>query len=124
MDDRQQDNELRARFEAQRRAEAGEAPPFAAMMARARAEAASEPAFAFRPRLRRVLYAGGLAAAATIALVFVVPRESSNEAAFEEAVRAFHSDPALGAWRSPTDGLLDLPGSRWISTVPRVGTPQ
>jgi len=124
MDDRQQDNELRAWFAAQRRTEASQAPSFEAMMARARAEAANPRVIAFRPRLRRVLYAGGLAAAATIALIFVVPRESSDEAAFEEAVRAFHSDPALGAWRSPTDGLLDLPGSRWISTVPRVGTPQ
>ena len=124
MDDRQQDNELRARFEAQRRVDAREAPSFAAMMARARAEAANASIIAFRPRLRRVVYAGGLAAAAVIALLFVMPRESPTEAAFEEAVRAFHSDPALGAWRSPTDGLLDVPGSRLISTVPRIGTPQ
>ena len=75
-------------------------------------------------RLRRVLYAGGLAAAAMIAALLVVPRARSNDDDFERAVRAFQSDPALGAWQSPTDALLDVPGSQLISTVPRVGTPQ
>jgi hypothetical protein len=126
MNDRPQDAELRARFDAQRRAEANRAPSFAAMMARTRAGAAdAAPAMAAREhRLRRFLYASGLAAAAVIAALLVVPRPRSSEDAFEQAVRAFQTDPALGAWRSPTDGLLDVPGSQLISTVPSVGTRQ
>ena len=126
MTDRPQDTELRARFDAQRHAEAEQAPPFAEMMARARAASAAD-APAPGPRmikLRRVLYAGGLAAAAMIGALLIIPSASSSEDDFEQAVRAFQSDPALGAWESPTDGLLDVPGSQLISTVPRVGTPQ
>ncbi|HEX6066378.1 MAG TPA: hypothetical protein VFZ04_19230 [Longimicrobiales bacterium] len=118
-----QDNELRARFEAQRRAEANDAPPFASMMERARAT--GDAAAAVAPRrmnLRRLVYVGGLAAAATIAALLVIPRGTSSEDAFEQAVRRFQNDPASGAWQSPTDGLLDVPGSQLISTVPSVGT--
>ncbi|HEX6558215.1 MAG TPA: hypothetical protein VF021_02110 [Longimicrobiales bacterium] len=123
MSDRQQDSELRARFDAQRHAEASEAPPFEAMLARARAQAAdavieSAPR---RLRLRRVLYAGGLAVAAAIGALLVLPRSHSSEDAFEQAVQSFQSNPAMGAWRSPTDGLLDVPGSQLMSTVPSVG---
>jgi hypothetical protein len=123
MNDRQPDTELRARFDAQRRADASEAPPFASMLARARAEVeGAAPAVAARRlRLRRLMYAGGLAAAAAIAALLIVPRSRSPEAAFERAVRAFQNDPALGAWQSPTDGLLNVPGSQLISTVPSVG---
>ena len=119
-----QDNELRARFEAQRRAEANDAPPFASMMARARATAgdAAAPLVPRRMNLRRLGYVGGLAAAAAIAALLVIPRGTSNEDAFEQAVRTFQNDPALGGWQSPTDGLLDVPGSQLISTVPSVGT--
>ena len=118
------DTELRARFEAQRRAEASEAPPFASMMERARA-AAGDAAPRIRPRRpnwRDLAYIGGLAAAAAIAALLVIPRGASNEDAFEQAVRRFQNDPALGAWQSPTDGLLDVPGSQLITTVPSVGT--
>ena len=126
MTDRPQDAELRARFEAQRRAEAGQAPEFASMIAAARAEAAAAaPGIAPRRfERRRFMYAGGLAAAAVIAALLVVPRSRSSEDTFEDAVRAFENNPALGAWQSPTDGLLNVPGSQVISTVPSVGTQQ
>ena len=123
MTDRPQDAELRARFDAQRRAEAKQAPPFAPMLERARAAAATTSPPATRQlTLRRLGYVGGLAAAAVIATLLIVPRTRSNEDAFEQAVREFQTDPALGAWRSPTDGLLNVPGSQLISTVPSVGT--
>jgi hypothetical protein len=123
MTDRQQDTELRARFDAQRRAEASQAPSFASMLARARGAAAAAPALtASRLKLRRFGYASGLAAAAVIAALLVIPRPRSSEDAFEQTVRAFHSNPALGAWRSPTDGLLNVPGSQLISNVPSFGT--
>ena len=120
------DTELRARFQAQRRTEANDAPAFASMMERAR-NVADGTAVPFRPRQRRpnlrdIAYIGGLATAAAIAALLVIPRGASNEDAFEQAVRRFQSDPALGAWQSPTDGLLDVPGSQLITTVPSVGT--
>lgn len=125
MNDRPQDTELRARFAAQRRVDASEVPPFAAQLARARTVAEAAPARgARRITLRRLLYAGGLAAAAVIGALLALPGPRSTEDAFEEAVRAFQTDPALGAWRSPTDALLDVPGSRLMSTVPSVGAPQ
>lgn len=124
MSDRQPDTDLRARFEAQRRADASEAPSFAGMLEHARGAAATEPMpGATSPRrLRRALYWSGLAAAAVIGTLLAIPRSSSDEAAFEQAVRAYQSGPAMGAWRSPTDGLLEVPGNQLISTVPSVGT--
>ena len=125
MSDRPQDPELRARFEAQRRDDAKHTPSFGEMMARTRAEAArvADPAahsVTRRAHWRR--YRMGALAAAAIAALIVVPRMRSGDDAFEQAVRAFQSDPALGAWQSPTDGLLDLPGDRLLSTIPTVGT--
>lgn len=123
MDDRQQDTELRAHFDAQRRADASEAPSFAAMIGRARAEAAHvSPAAPRNLGMRRVAYVGGLAAAAAIGALLMMPRSPSSEDAFEQTVREFQSNPASGAWQSPTDGLLNIPGSQLITTVPGVGT--
>ncbi|MEX1183573.1 MAG: hypothetical protein WEF86_10100 [Gemmatimonadota bacterium] len=128
MNDRHQDPELRALFEAQRHHDANHAPSFAELMARAQAEAETAAAATavpalptLRPRWRRE-WAGGLAAAAAIAALIVIPRMRSGDDAFEQAVRAFQSDPALGAWQSPTDGLLNLPGDRLLFTIPSVGT--
>jgi hypothetical protein len=124
MTDRPQDAELRARFDAQRRADASQAPGFASMLARARTEAVAAGSAKAPRRIerRRVMYASGLAAAAVIAALLVIPRTRSSEDTFEDAVRSFQNNPALGAWQSPTDGLLDVPGSRLITTVPGVGT--
>ena len=129
MSDRPQDPDLRARFEAQRRVEASDTPSFAAMLARANADAArGAPLEAQRSArtfwLRRYVWTAGLAAAAAIAVLVVLPRTRSGDEEFERAVRAFQTDPALGAWQSPTDGLLDLPGDRLLSTIPSIGTVQ
>jgi hypothetical protein len=125
MSDRQQDPELRARFAELRRQDASRAPAFAEVMARAHEEVARESGLPRRRpsivTLRRIGWAGGLAAAAALVLLMANPRARSEDA-FERAVRTFQTDPALGAWRSPTDGLLDLPGSRLISTIPSIGT--
>ena len=125
MSDLPPDPELRALFEAQRHDDAGHAPSFSQLMARAQAEAATAAAPATRPTPRprwRREWAGGLAVAAAIAALIVIPRVRSGDDAFEQAVRAFQSNPALGAWQSPTDGLLTLPGDRLLSTVPTMGT--
>ncbi|HSL70955.1 MAG TPA: hypothetical protein VK864_11985 [Longimicrobiales bacterium] len=126
MSDRPQDPELRARFAELRRQDASRAPAFADVMARARAGAAPDSGARFRRpsvTLRRLGWAGGLAAAAAIASLIVMPRVRSQDDAFERAVRSFQTSPALGAWRSPTDRLLDLPGSHLISTMPAIGGP-
>jgi hypothetical protein len=125
MNDRQQDADLRARFQAQRERDREEAPSFAEMMARARTQAVHAVVTPVRAPgrtiFRRIAYAGGLVAAAAIGgLLMVNPR--SNEDAFEQAVASYQSGPALGAWQSPTDGLLNIPGSQLISSVPSVGT--
>ena len=118
-----QDPELSARFAAQRRIDAGQAPSFAEMMARAQADAGI--AAAVRPAWhRRYAWTGAVAAAAAIVALIMVPRTRSGDDAFEQAVRDFQSDPALGAWQSPTDGLLDLPGDGLLTTIPSVGTVQ
>ena len=125
MSDLPPDPELRALFEAQRHDEASHAPSFPQMLARAQAEAATAAAPTTRPTPRtrwRREWAGGLAAAAAIAALIVIPRVRSGDDAFEQAVHAFQSNPALGAWQSPTDGLLTLPGDRLLSTVPTMGT--
>ncbi|MGH7467367.1 MAG: hypothetical protein ACRENP_05210 [Longimicrobiales bacterium] len=127
MNDRHQDPELRSRFEELRRVDASRAPSFADVRARAQAEALPDADSTlgreWRVTLRRFGWAYGLAAAAMIASLIVIPRVRSDDA-FERAVQTFHANPALGAWRSPTAGLLKLPGSRLISTVPSVGTAQ
>ena len=117
-------DDLRERFQAMKRADAGRVPAFQALMDRARAPS-NAPAPPVRrlstPFRTRLAWAAGLAAAAVVALVVVPRARSSNEdAAFEQAVRTFSASPAMGAWRSPTDGLLDVPGNRLISTTPSV----
>ncbi|MEX2285280.1 MAG: hypothetical protein WEE89_22535 [Gemmatimonadota bacterium] len=128
MSDQHRDSELRGRFDELRRLDASRAPSFADVMERAQAgatrDAGSTARYASRVTLRRFGWTAGLAVAAAIAAVIVIPRASSNEDAFEQAVQSFQSDPALGAWRSPTDGLLNLPGSRLLSTVPSLGAGQ
>ena len=127
MSDKLRNSELRARFDVLKRIDAERSPAFADVMARARAELADATPVTtthgeWSLRARRYGWLGGLAAAATIVALIALPRRESEEAAFERAVRAFHSDSALGAWRSPTDGLLDLPGGRLIATTPSIST--
>jgi len=122
------DVELEALFRALREEDARKAPSFEESMIRARraADRAAPGRGADRwasPRVRRgVLWGGGLLAAAALAGLLLLPGPGSSDAAFEHAVRSYMSNPAGGAWRSPTDALLDLPGSRVLSTRPRVGS--
>ena len=122
MSEQQEDRELRAVFEAQRRVDAVEAPPFAAVVSRAEATS-PHMAVPRRVRSRKLVYFGGLSAAAAVAALLMVPGMRSGDDAFEQAVRDFQADPASGAWRSPTDALLNVPGSQLISTVPGIHTP-
>lgn len=131
MNDQRGDEDLRALFEAQRDDDAQSAPAFAEMRARAHAGVlrADDVAHTERTqgtrRLRhRLEWLGGLAAAAAITALILVPRLGDGADEFEDAVRAFQTDPALGAWQSPTDGLLQLPGDGLLTTIPTIGTAQ
>lgn len=119
MNDHKQDSDLRAQFDTQRCEDAKNAPSFAVMISRANAAV---------PRTARVghrrEWLGGLAAAAVIAAVIVIPRTRDGDRSFEEAVRAFSDDPALGAWQSPTDALLRSPGDGLLTTIPSIGGTQ
>ena len=130
MNDPMHDADLRALFDAQRRTDASGTPSFAGMMARARAGiGAGAPVQGTvgvqRPADMRWVgwrreWTGALAAAAALAALIIIPRLHTGEDAFEQAVRAFETDPALGGWQSPTDALLHLPGDGLLSTVPSV----
>ena len=119
------DPELHARFAELKRQDALRAPSFADVLERAQAQAQEAVVAQRRASAitrRRVGWATGLATAAAIAALIVIPRTRSGDDAFAQAVQSFHSNPALGGWRSPTDALLDVPGSRLISTVPGVAS--
>lgn len=77
-----------------------------------------------RPRTRWALTGGGVLAAAAVAAVFLVQRPETTDADFERAVHSFATDPALGAWKSPTADLLNVPGLELLRTVPKVGNPR
>jgi hypothetical protein len=119
MSDQMQDRELRALFEAQRRVDAGEMPAFDDVLTRARAEREVGVVPIRRQSWRRE-WTGALAAAAAITALIVIPRLHTDDDAFERAVSEFETSPALGAWQSPTDALLRLPGDALLSTVPGV----
>jgi hypothetical protein len=102
------------------------APDFETLMARAR-EDASRSGLAIHPpprvtrRLpRKLAWSGSLIAAAATAVLLLVQISSTSNSEFERVVRAFSSDPASGAWRSPTDALLRVPGAEMLSTVPSI----
>jgi hypothetical protein len=130
MNDQPRDPDLRGLFQELREEDQAGAPSFAGMMARAKEDAESlverRPSHGFSGRsrqLRRVAWGGSLLAAAAAAILLLLPKPSITEAEFEMTVRAFSAHPAGGAWRSPTDGLLDLPGSNVLSTLPSIGSP-
>ena len=125
MSDLHQDPELRSRFAGLKRVQSQHTPAFADVLARAQQQAVRESNRSQRGSvfgMRRLTWAGGLAAAAVIAALLMVPRARSGEDEFEKAVQAFNNNPALGSWRSPTDALLNVPGSQLMSTVPAIGT--
>jgi hypothetical protein len=132
VNDPRPDAELRERFQQLRSEDRSAAPDFAALIARVRdgspeavgpAPVGREAGFD-RPwwwARRWVWAAGSLAAAAAVAAVMVFHPAGRADREFERTVRAFAA--ASGGWRTPTDVLLDIPGSEITRTVPRVGVP-
>ena len=134
MDNQQRDRDLKELFAELRSEEARRTPDFDGLMERVWAEsetdlrasddlAGKQSGGDVRGRRRWRPWAGlGVLAAAAIASIILVQNQPTSESEFEELVRAFSSDPALGAWKSPTDGLLNLPGQEIVTTIPAVGT--
>jgi hypothetical protein len=79
---------------------------------------------AHRLTARRLAWGGSLLAAAAAAFLILLPSRRTSEAEFVQVVQMFSADPASGAWRSPTDALLDLPGNEVLSTIPTIGSKQ
>jgi hypothetical protein len=126
------DEDLRARFGELR---AGtRSPSFESVLERAVAAAREQPALGIvqggsgsRRRLLRVGAWASAAIAATVAGLLLldggaVPGSSADEQ-FEELVAAYSQDMSAGAWRSPTSGLLDVPGMELVRGVPSLGLP-
>ncbi|MGD2070767.1 MAG: hypothetical protein PVI57_18990 [Gemmatimonadota bacterium] len=123
MDDPRFERALRERFARLRGEEEARAPDFETVFgeARRRVEAGGgrEPAevvFARRPR-RWYRAAVTLAAAALAAVYLGAP---DPEERFEALVASYSDQLAGGRWRTPTDGLLDVPGMDLLVTVPSI----
>ena len=106
----------------------GAVPDVQAMLARAREEAAQaavpEPVVrtATRPSpwARRSGWLS-LAAAATLATLFLMDGSSAADREFEQLVASYSANVASGALSSPTDALLRTPGLD-LGTVPSFGS--
>jgi len=126
-----EDRDLRRLFQNLQDQDRHHVPDFQAMMARVREEAAASGAeipetqngIRRLPRRipRKLAWGGSLLAAAAAAFLLLVQTGGTSDSEFVQVVQSFTSDPAAGAWKSPTDGLLDLPGSEILSTVPSIG---
>jgi len=124
------DRDLKERFQELRAGAArpGRLPEFGAVMARAGAAAASRPALELvadgpvRPRRWVLVGAWGSAAlAAAVAGLLLVERGPSADEEFARLVASYSTETAAGLWRSPTSGLLAVPGIELTRSVPSIG---
>ena len=133
------DRDLRELFQELRQEDRAQAPDFAEMLGRVRDEITGSRSSSdvlklpsqtqplrervAEPRmLRRLAWAGSVLVAACATALLLIQLPDNPDAEFERVVQSFSSDPATGAWRSPTDGLLDLPGGEILSTIPSIGS--
>ncbi len=108
--------ELKAETEA-----LGRTPDFRVMMERAKS---ARPVTRRAQPSRQWVWAGGWASAALAASVvglLLTGTGTNQDAEFERLVAGFSSDASGGAWRSPTAGLLEVPGLELLRGVPDVG---
>ena len=133
------DRDLRELFQELREEDRVRAPDFQDMLARVQEEVSGhdsssdvrelhpqadllDKTVAKRRITRRLAWGGSLLAAACATTLLLIQLPNSPDAEFERVVQSFSSDPASGAWRSPTDALLDLPGAEFLSTIPSIGS--
>lgn len=145
MTDQEQEDErfeqsLREGFQSLRTTDAAHTPPFAPMFAQAAAEAEVRPR-ALRPTAprrgtaattdrtpswrsaRTLAWATPMLVAAGLALVVLSPERRAQRAAEQEfeALVSEWTRTATQATQLPTDGLLSLPGSQYLRTMPAIG---
>lgn len=117
-------DDLKHRFEALREADARSAPPFGAMLDRARVAASAHPVAPEAPvrtTTRRMwLLAVGAPLAVAAGLGFLWLRPARADLEFEQTVQEWTRTTG-SAFASPTDGLLQVPGSEYLRGTPRVG---
>lgn len=126
MSPRGSDRDLERRFDALKATEEPQVPDFRTMMARVEAKAAEDGhSLTETPKHRRIprriAWGGSLLAAAAAAAILLIQLDQTSDSEFVQVVQTFSNNPAAGAWKSPTDGLLDLPGNDILSTVPSIG---
>lgn len=114
MSDERDDGDLRERFRRLRRDEEAAAPGFAHSVTRARARHGSTA----RRRLLIPVAVGALGAAA-LALWLAAP---SGTPQWTGGTGELSLGTSVGAWRTPTDVLLDTPGSELLRTLPDFGS--
>lgn len=130
MSEQRVDDELRDRFHELRAAteQPGRVPEFRAVYdladTRARARPALEvidgSAYSRRQMVRMGAWASAALAAAVAGLI-LVERGPSEDEEFASLVAAYSSETLAGAWRSPTSGLLEVPGMELVRSVPSIG---
>jgi len=123
-----EDQELRGLFRHLQNQDQRQIPDFGTLMARAREEASRSglealPGNRASRRLpRRLAWGGSFLAAAAMATLLLVQPPGTSESEFVQVVQTFSSNPASGAWESPTDALLDFPGKELLTTVPSISS--
>jgi hypothetical protein len=124
----QEDQDLRGLFGDLQASEEERVPDFRTLMDRVKADAAESGLDYHSDRKRyrvsrgRIAWGGSMLAAAAAAVLIFVQASGTSDAEFVRVVEAYSADPASGAWTSPTEGLLVLPGKDILSTVPSIGT--
>lgn len=128
MTNQPSDPKLKALFQELRAADEERAPGFRELWAGLQEQTVERPLAPETEKRamgrfpRRLAWGGSLlAAAAAGAALFLLSTRGASETDFVNAVRAFSTSPAGGAWRSPTDGLLSLPGAEVLRTRPKLG---
>ncbi len=108
-------------------------PDFGTMLEKAKADAVARPELQVLqggqsdagPHRRRVMLIGGWASAAVAAAmagVLLMGGRSDADREFERLVASYSADVSSGAWRSPTSGLLNVPGMGLTRSVPSLGS--
>jgi ferric-dicitrate binding protein FerR (iron transport regulator) len=129
IDETREDEQLRAQFERLRSVDARSTPAFGPMLEAARAAAVTAGSSAApaagttrrqAPRWYRspvVVWGGPVLAAAGLGALWVLP-DRLAERAFDEAVASYTETTTM---RSPTAGLLQVPGTEFLLGLPSVG---
>lgn len=117
IDESELEARLRSHFVAERAGDAAAAPVFGPMLARARSDVVATPTL-LAPRwsrMRMLAWSAPLLVAAGLAAILIIP-DRLKEREFDRAVQEWSRSES--AFRSPTDGLLVVPGSEFLGRGP------